>query len=135
MEPGKIITRGDPGHIDLQKNIGAWMDSFDPPMTVPELKLKLRGEMEELLEEFDRYDVLVKESGFSEDIALRSLENIKDEMADVNILLMAVADRVGFSLESQARQKMRKNFGRRWRKKPDGTWQHVKRTDDEVSTS
>lgn len=53
------------------------------------------------------------------------IETASNEVADVVIILMQVAERLGMDLNSEVQWKMDVNEERQWEKKKDGSYGHV----------
>lgn len=60
----------------------------------------------------------------------RRPEKIPAEAADTSIVLMGLAELVGFDLQAQIDKKMSVNRSRKWKANGDGTGYHIRETND-----
>lgn len=90
--------------IAFQVAVNAWQDETFPHATPKSIMTHLKREVAELEEAYG-----------------------EDEGADVYILLLALAGKVGYKLHAAARRKMLENYQRKW-KQPDkdGVVEHVR---------
>jgi NTP pyrophosphatase (non-canonical NTP hydrolase) len=83
-------------HLALQKRVGAWGDAtFGAAQTVPGILAHLRRELAELTD-------------------AATPENVREEAADVLILLLGLAHQSGFDLLQEGERKLAINQARTW---------------------
>ena len=96
----------------LQKEISDWADkTFGVPGPIALVAARANTEMAELIMELMRDENSPKAAA---------------EVADVFIVLMRVADRLGFDIQTEIEKKMAINYARKWKLDGHGQGQHVK---------
>lgn len=95
----------------LQTDISTWSrETFGS--STPQVLTKLQAEFSELLE---------ATQGTEPDRA-----EVAKESADVLFMLLQLAENMGYDLLEETQKKFEVNRKRKWKKQPDGTFQHVK---------
>ena len=103
---------------ETQNSVSAWAEeTFGPVSSNARVAARANEEMAELLRVLTRDD--------------EALDQVADECADVVIVLMRLADRMGFGLQDAIDQKMAVNRGRTWGRDGSGHgYHHVEPTPD-----
>jgi len=96
---------------ETQKSICQWADETFGTARAPAALRKMRAELYELL----------KESSYM----IPRTQRLADEMADVVITMYRVAELSGFDLHTIIDAKMQINRRRKWRRRGDGTAEHI----------
>lgn len=107
---------------DFQREVGEWGIATFPNSTPESISAHLWDEMLELMVELKTYR---KASGPAEYF---SLVGIGEEMADVYLLMLHLAHRLGIGLDEAVREKFEKNKTRIWT--TDSGRGYVKHTED-----
>lgn len=118
--------------METQETITAWSrENFgsQSPLTIA---LRMNVEVAELLNALGSYERAAAEptSGADDrevlsDARLELREKAADEVADVGVMLLQVAEVLGVDLMERIERKMVKNRARQWARGADGTFQHV----------
>lgn len=114
---------------ELQKDIGEWQNRTFKQATLQSVFNHLKKEMKEVQEVINRYKELETQFDdcFWEEDAEDARDQLKNELADVIILVVALADLGIIDLEQAVKDKMVINKARKWGK-PDsqGVVEHIK---------
>lgn len=106
---------------ETQKTITAWGDQTFGPTHPAAIARRMRHEVNELLEAF----ALVGDTPVDR-LPLPTLRALREECADIYVMLAQVAEKLGADVAVEATFKMRVNRGRRWARDPvSGTVRHV----------
>ena len=103
---------------DLQRTIGEWGEATFPDSTPATIMMHLREEVDELA----RAIALDNPSYTSRDA---NVQAVAEEAADVYLILLHIAHRIGFDLEQSAQAKHVVNLGRQWHDDGRGYAKHV----------
>lgn len=93
----------------IQQDIVQWVRRAMPGVSLPCHLIKLRQEADEL---FDA----------------KTREELRDELADVVIVACAAAGWANIDLAEAVMEKMKTNKARKWERRINGTYQHIKET-------
>lgn len=113
--------------METQKTITDWSrENFghQSPLTIA---LRMNVEQAELLNALGSYDRESNGICSAEDLD-KLHEHAADEVADVGVMLLQVAETLGIDLMARIDRKMVKNRARSWGRGADGTFQHVEGT-------
>lgn len=94
---------------DIQQDIVQWVHRVMPGVSLPCHLIKLRQEADELFDAHTRAE-------------------LRDELADVVIVACAAAGFADIDLSEAVMEKMRINKARKWERRINGTYQHVRET-------
>lgn len=121
--------------METQKTITDWSREhfgYQSPLTIA---LRMNVETAELLNALGSHERVqggpIMDSDDLEALAAerdRLREHAADEVADVGVMLLQVAEVLGVDLLARIDRKMAKNRARQWEKTADGTFQHVEGT-------
>lgn len=97
----------------LQQQVTAWQDATFP-------KTDVRSYVKKLVHEVDELESSIHLGHFVKTV---------EELADVQIVLWGLANKLGINLDAAVEDKHRINQQRKWERMKDGTYQHVEEVD------
>lgn len=118
--------------METQKTITDWSRENFGHQSPLSIALRMNVEVSELLNALGSHEKIqggnIRDSDDLETLAVereRLREHAADEVADVGVMLLQVAEVLGVDLMEAVNRKMVKNRARQWGRAADGTFQHV----------
>jgi NTP pyrophosphatase (non-canonical NTP hydrolase) len=114
--------------METQKSITEWSREqfgYQSPLSIA---LRMNVEVGELLNVLGNRAAAIEQGNYTKDTMDELLRHGQDEVADVGVMLLQVAEGLGIDLLEAVTQKMGRNRKRSWAQKSDGSFQHVEGT-------